>query len=313
MGFGGALIWTGLANNLKRAFPDKKIIFLYKKSLWDIVLGKEYNDHLIYQNNPDFYLVVHKLSWKIKKILYKRAEQIVVDIDNPMLHYWDKQNEEQIIFKTGRHAIEIACKPYGLADIELKGKIVLTSHEVQQADALLAENHLEEAKYLCIEPHSKHAFTPNKEWYWDRWQALCDKLNQYIQTNNLELQIVQIGTATDLVLNGVMDLTGKTTFRTSARVLQKALFFVSYVGGLVHLSNAVDTRNIVLMSAWEPKELCWYPGDFVFYTDLECKNCGLKTPCPKGRECMNQISMEEVYRACQTIIESGKTLDNMMR
>jgi len=30
MGFGGALIWTGIAYNLKKKYPEKEIIFIKK-------------------------------------------------------------------------------------------------------------------------------------------------------------------------------------------------------------------------------------------------------------------------------------------
>ena len=45
MGFGGALIWTGLAYNLKKRYPDKNVILLYEKSWRDFILLKSPSEH----------------------------------------------------------------------------------------------------------------------------------------------------------------------------------------------------------------------------------------------------------------------------
>jgi ADP-heptose:LPS heptosyltransferase len=295
MGYGGALIWTGLARNLKKAYPEKKLIFLYRGTPKEILLNKPISDHVIYQNNDDIFLISSKLKWFFVKKRFRTDEIITVDMDDPNCRYWGKQTRDKIEFKTKKHAIEIACEAYGLKNIELKPKIVLSKEEISQIDRLLQENNLEKDKFICIEPHANIAYTPNKSWFWDRWQELTDKINQYIQQNNLDCKIVQIGAPTKEILNGVVDLTGKTSFRDTARILEQSKVFICYVGGLVHLAKAMGKINIVLVSAWEPKELASYPDDVNFYSDMECKNCGLIVPCPRDRQCMKNISVEEVF------------------
>jgi hypothetical protein len=67
MGYGGSLIWSGLAKNIKLAHPEKKIIFVYKKRLRDFFTSKKNNDLAIYNNNDDIFLVIDNFSWLIKK------------------------------------------------------------------------------------------------------------------------------------------------------------------------------------------------------------------------------------------------------
>ena len=50
MGYGGALIWTGLFRNIKLKYPDKKIILVYKKTLRNIITNSKNNDFVIYEN-----------------------------------------------------------------------------------------------------------------------------------------------------------------------------------------------------------------------------------------------------------------------
>lgn len=302
MGYGGALIWTGLARNLKQTYPDKKIIFIYRKSLKDLFFRKPHSDHIIYKNNPDIFLIIDKLKWLFEKRKFDLSQCIIIDMDELKYHYWGKDSKEKIEFKEGKHAIQFACDPFGIEKAELKAKIVLDDKEKELIDALLRDNGLKENSFICIEPHANQAFTPNKAWLWERWQELADKINNHIKQNNLDIKLVQIGMPGGKILQDATNLTGKTSFRNTARILEKSKFFICYIGGLVHLSKAMNGRNIVLVSAWEPLELASYPDDINFYTNVDCKNCGLKIPCPYDRKCMSEITVNEVFETCKKLI-----------
>lgn len=303
MGFGGALIWTGLAYNLKRQWPDKKAVFLYERSLHDCIFRKPHPDHIVYQNNKDIDCIFDHIVWRFKKWQFNLNDVIIVDMTNPAYLYYEKDTAERIFYKTGKHAIQIACDVYNIPNAELQPRIELSEKEINNANRLLESSGLLPKQYICIEPHAKKDFTPNKAWFWENWQDLVDLINRYIRDNNLTCKLVQIGLPTDKVLDGVIDLTGKAAFRETAQILKKAITFIGYIGGLTHLSKAVGKRNIVLVSAWEPLELASYPDDINFYTDIECKNCGLKIPCPINRKCMSAITVEQVYEAVKSMLK----------
>ena len=304
MGLGGALIWTGLAYNLKRKYPDKQIIFVYKKSLRDFVLGRPHPDHVVYQNSEDIGCILNRVTWGLRKRKFHAKDVIVVNMDNPDYHYWGRDTKEEIMYKSGRHAIQIACDAHGISNAELQPRIKLSEEEIGKANHLLKSWGLLPNQYICVEPHAKKGFTPNKAWFWENWQRLMDLINRYIHDNNLTCKLVQIGLPTDKVLDGVIDLTGETSFRETAQILKESITFVGYIGGLLHLSKAVGKKNIVLVSAWEPLELASYPDDVNFYTDIECKNCGLKIPCPINRKCMSAITVEQVYEAVKSMLKT---------
>ena len=174
-------------------------------------------------------------------------------------------------------------------------RIVLTDQEINNAKLVIDDNGLEKFQYICVEPNVKEGVTNNKAWIWDRWQELVDLLNKWIQVNELPWKIVQIGKTSGKILNGVLDLNGQCTFRELASILENSYTFISYVGGLVHLAAAVEKKCIVLISAWEPEELTAYPGNINLYSEVECANCGLKAPCPIGRECMKRITTDDVF------------------
>ena len=307
MGLGGALFWSGLVRNLKEQYPEKRIVFVYART-WEAIKARiPISDHQIYKHNPDIFVMIPRPFWKLLRVLFKRRFFLVVKMDHPDYHYCSGETSERIFFKTGKHAIQVSCDVHRISPAKLTPKIVLTHREVIHAQQILKSNQLQPKRYICVEPHIK-TVSPNKAWFWERWQAVVDRLNVNIAENYSEVQIVQIGTKTNRTLNDVANLAGRSSFREVAEILREALFFVSYMGGLIHLSKAVGTRNVVLISSWEPKELASYPDDINLYTEIDCQNCGLKVPCPIERECMRRITVEMVVEACQTMLaeEYGK-------
>ena len=63
MGYGGSLIWSGVAKNLKLNNPDRKIIFVYSKSFKEYFSSRKRFDQVIYDNNNDIFLIVDRFSW----------------------------------------------------------------------------------------------------------------------------------------------------------------------------------------------------------------------------------------------------------
>ena len=92
-------------------------------------------------------------------------------------------------------------------------------------------------------------------------------------------------------------ITGKTTFRETAGILENSFTFIAYEGGLIHLARAVEKTCIVLISAVEPEEMMAYPDNINLYSEIDCANCGLKVPCPIERECMKRITTDDVFNS----------------
>ena len=303
MGYGGALIWSALARNLKIKYPHKKIVFIYKKSIKSFIFLKSDNDHQVYINNGDIFLVVNKISWWFQKWRFRNLDILEVDLNDPIHSHIEKDSREKVYYKTGRHAIQIACDAYGIGTPILQPYIKLTADEKQRAEKILRKIGLLGKLFICIEPHSKPSFTPNKAWPWENWQTLVDQINKILAKQKKDVKILQIGAHEGRVLNGVISANGMTSFRESGAILESALFFIGTMGGLVHLSKGMGKRNIVLISAFEPKELASYPDDINFYTKIFCGNCGLKIPCPIEIECMKRVSIRGVVDSAVRLIE----------
>lgn len=293
MGYGGALIWTAVARNLKAQAPYKKVICVCRNTWQRFLTGRPLPDAEVYRNNPDISFFIDSRIWPLIRPFFSPQRYAILDMTDPRMVYWEEDSEVRVVYKKGRHAIQIACDALGISDAQLKPRIVFGPEELLKVDKLLVECGLEKGRYICLEPQANFSFSPNKEWFWDRWQELVDKLDKALRPEGI--RIVQIGKK-GRVLGGVIDLTGRTTFREAGVVLERAITFIGYIGGLVHLAKSVGKKNIVLVSGFEPLELASYPDDVNFYVPLDCSGCGLKVPCPRERECMRKIPVGDVVR-----------------
>jgi ADP-heptose:LPS heptosyltransferase len=122
-----------------------------------------------------------------------------------------------------------------------------------------------------------------------------EKISELMAREGLDIKLVQLGAPGSKILEGTVNLAGQTTFREAKRVMEKSLFLVTTEGGMAHLAASIPKKSFVLISAMLPYELMAYPHNVNFYTEVECKNCGLTSPCPYNLKCMKLITTETVY------------------
>lgn len=297
MGYGGALIYSGLARNLKRRWPEKKVVFVYPWNLDELWWRRAAGDRQVWANNPDIDLVIGRGRWLFIRHKYARDKSAVINLDDPRYFYWIKDYGERVEYKSGKHAIQIACDVHNLPNCELRARLVVTREEEVRVARLLASNNLKAGQYVCVEPHTKDTFSPNKAWFFERWQELVIRLKKHFSDVGQKLDVVQVGAPGSPALQGVVSLVGKTTFRETAQILASSRLLVSAEGGLAHLAAAANTPAVVLMSAVFPPELMAYPQNKNLYADQACVCRGLKTHCPRGRACMASITIDNVYEA----------------
>ncbi len=294
MGYGGALIWTGLARNIKRRFPDKKVIFIYPQSFKGLILGVKNSDLEIYQHNPDIALVISQIAWKWRKHNYQDDNFIKIDLAQKKYHYWVSDEEGRMIYNQSGHAIDIACKALAISPVELRTRLVLNRQEEEEAEKLLADFKLSQGQYICIEPNTKKTFTHNKQWPWQHWQTLIDQLQDWIKDNKLDYKIVQLGTADSPLLNNIISLTGQTTFRQLKRLIDKAKLVIVNEGGIAHLAASSETKTAVISNPSLPAKLMTYPQHINIEARDGVHNCGSKKSCEQCQELLKSISPSQV-------------------
>ncbi len=297
-------MWTSLAKNLKGKFPTKKLVFLYTPSKREVITWEKPYDHSCFLNNADIELVANKLSWVFLKWKYHKEEVFIVDMNAKNLRTWVSNTPEKITYKEDGHNVEVTSREFGIDNPSLAPVLRLTDKEKLEGIKILQSLKLEKAHYICIEPDPKNEFTSNKVWPFENWQRLVDMSTSYFAENDLKIKFLQVGSPTAKTLTGVLSSIGQGTFREASFLIEKSLFLIGTMGGLVHAAKSFNKKSIVLVSAYEPLAYAAYPDDINLYTDIECKNCGLRVPCPIGIKCMTDISIEQVFKKLKVMVSA---------
>lgn len=129
----------------------------------------------------------------------------------------------------------------------------------------------------------------NKDWGVPRFQEVVDRLRT-------DFRFVQLGDASDPLLNGVLDRRG-LGLRASASILARAGLFVGQVGMLMHLARAVGCRSVIVFGGRERPDQSGYPCNENLYSAVPCAPCWRKNGCDFDRVCLSRITPADVVRA----------------
>jgi heptosyltransferase-2 len=144
-----------------------------------------------------------------------------------------------------------------------------------------------------------------KEWFPERFGELGRKIRQ-----ELGGRLLILGSAGDRAAaaricaaagEGVLDLTGKTTLGQAMALIARCRVFVTNDSGLMHVAAALGVPLVAIFGSTDPSRTGPLGGrSRVIYKSVPCAPC-LKPRCPRQRECMEAISVEEVFEAVREL------------
>ena len=253
MGLGGYLTWTGAAREISKKIPNARFLpFEMNGNFMKII------ESPVFYNNIKFIQPGDSLKGQI----------IPFHLNNPATNYCKKDTPEKSIQRGDIHIISQICEFYGIKPDDLKCEIFLTDDELTFANNLKKDI----GSFITIEPHSKLDYTRNRRYSFDKWQKIVDVLS------NQGVSLVQVGIQDRPMLKNVIDMRGKTTFREAAGIIKLSDLFLSSEGGLVHASNAVDTKSVVVLTGYQSHKMVAYPTNI--NVDISSHGpCGLKIDC----------------------------------
>ena len=186
-------------------------------------------------------------------MISKRKELFVNNPDVPRVRNWSVAAVERL-----KHWRYPACIPfYSTCSPVSKDIVIMPEENILTAMCRKAgiTGRITLRPYIFLHAHEVRArrlFTDqvaiqscglgdmlNKEWFFDRFQRVCNRLLS-------KMNVVQLGLATDPPLAGALDLRGKTTLREAAAILANSRVFVGLDGFLMHLARAVDCRSVIV-------------------------------------------------------------------
>jgi ADP-heptose:LPS heptosyltransferase len=174
-------------------------------------------------------------------------------------------------------------------------------------EAILAEKGLERTPFLiAMCPGSKQKI---KVWPEDRFQEVGRRL-----LANPDAAIVIVGGPDEAEVGERLlrrwpegraaNLAQRLSILDSAELLRRCVFYIGNDTGAMHLAAAVGTRCVAIFAAREPAN-SWHPygeNHAILRKSVPCQNCYLSECVAMQLRCLRDITVEEVWAACQRMM-----------
>ena len=138
------------------------------------------------------------------------------------------------------------------------------------------------------------ACSNNKEWYYDRWNDVVSKLEEYT--------FIQVGIKTERLIEGTKDFRFGYSLREQLSILANSKLYVGVDSFWAHAAAALNVKGVVLFGASTP--VIWgHESNVNIYKDISCSPCIdwiLDSDCPYSKRCMTSISVDEVVNVIKS-------------
>lgn len=270
MGLGGYLTWTAAIREIVEKSPDNIKLMPVEtngNTVTKIVKSP------VFKNNPHVTYESESPSTRL------------IQLNNPHTNYCLHDFPDRAIHVQDKHIIENICEKFGITDPHLKCELYFDDQEREQIKNLRSSLSTE---YITIEPHSKTNYTQNRVYPFEKWQSVVNSISPHIQ-------VVQVGSPNGRILKNTTNMTGKTSFREAAGIIDNSKMFLSTEGGLVHASTAVDTTALVIITSYQSYKMVAYPQNINMYIGNHGP-CGMKSLCQKCHKESNDHDYKEIVK-----------------
>lgn len=181
-----------------------------------------------------------------------------------------------------------------------------TAEDAATAQSLLQKNGIAKGQsYIVSAPLSKREA---KNWPLDRWRELFRRLH-----DTWHMPIILLGGAYEkprcekCADNAhVISLAGDTSLKESAALMSTAKLFVGPDSGPAFLATAVGIPVVAMYgpadyTRWRVPESA-APNRIELHHEFSCAPCRHQE-CPQAERCMDSFTVEEVYAACNELIQ----------
>jgi len=326
-----------LFNNLKKRFPDAKITALINSASKDLAYRDPNIDkvitfsplHLARNNESSAFKGLARIIKDVKNIGFDLGIDPRGDLISTLIMWLGKVKYRVGYGITGggflldkmrrydetKHVIDRNLALLEALDIPISGRspeVYFSEKDESEVERLLlgkwdSPNQLEigvMGQSLFSSAVVLHPFAgaKAKEWLFGNFQKLINRLKEDGRN------ILLVGSKDDRgAFENVIDLRSKLTLPQLACLIKKTGSFIGLDSGPANIAAALGVPAIVICSGTNVPQL-WIPKSdkvkFV-YKDTKCKPCGLKVCAKEKHECMESITVEEVFDKFKEIA-SGK-------
>jgi ADP-heptose:LPS heptosyltransferase len=238
--------------------------------------------------DPDVYIITEtllpELFYHNPNVDESRGWHIYSNKNNAKTWYnIQKDQQEHVIFDL------LKGLPYSFSQVDIGVDLYLTQAEKSAARSVLGEK-----SAICIMSSGKTTFNNNREWGEANFQKVVDYFKK-------DFLIVQIGSLTEALLDGVRDYRGKT-LRETAAIIHESLLFIGQEGGLMHLANGVKKRSVIIYGGYLHPSITGYGENINLHVNMECSPCYTERKNCIHHNCLKMIHPKDVIQAGKELL-----------
>ena len=272
------LRFAGLGDDL---FVNTISYHLWKQEGRKVVVAGGHPE--LFLGNPGVWMIPtrsQKLAHQIGKLLLKLR---IIE----SMTYMGYQPDEKAggMQPMSSHIFEVLAGKVGLKNVPKKPVIFLT-HKEKMRYALPVGS----KPWIAMHSIGVTEMTENKNWYPERFMEVSRQLRN-------AFRVAQLGRSSDPLLQVDLDLRGKIRPREAAAVLASCSALVCQEGYLMHAATALGIPAVVIYGGFIAPWESGYEQNINLFTKLPCSPCWLRGPCPYDKECMKQISVDDVMNS----------------
>jgi heptosyltransferase III len=267
--------------------------------------------------NPDVvvYMASDKNSalkvWRDRLFFLLAGVKSFIPYYSSKVTFWGHLKKADRIYPKEVVRLVKGLQKLGISQAEISFDLPIREKHIQKVSNLVREAKIDSGRPLVgMCPWSKQGA---KRWPLERYAELGQRL-----ITNLNANIAIVGGGEEALAGAEISknwpegrwavFAGKPGILETAELLRRCHFYVGNDTGAMHLAAAVDTPCVAIFSAREPTE-SWHPyGDrhIILRKEPSCRNCYL-TVCKKRKiDCLDEITIDEVWCACKQLAESEK-------
>lgn len=217
-----------------------------------------------------------------------------------------------------KHIVEYYAELLKSLGVELKYRkleLYLKKEDIDKAEEMLTRAGIAQSNLVGIIPGAgrswgKDAFL--KHWPPENFAQLADKIIENHQAKIIIMgDFSEKGIAEKIIKNmrcKAVDLSGMTTIAELSALLSKMRLVITNDGGPLHMAVALGIKTVSIFGPVDERVYGPYlPGQYhvVIKKDIPCRPCyrQFKMPiCYRNRECINSISVKEVFEAVKRLL-----------
>jgi predicted lipopolysaccharide heptosyltransferase III len=310
---GDVVLSTPLIPLLRKQFPEASITFLVNPGTESVLIG---NPHL------EEIRVIPRDGWVsqlgfLQKLRQARFDGVVDLTDgdrSAFLTYWtgarirlgfNRENRwrgklyTQVLPSTygSMHMVDYhaqALTALGISDPVGEPELYLRAKDQEQGEQLLTSLGIGDAPLVLLYPSARYIF---KAWPLERFAALADWLADQgvvVALIGHQREVLTGQQIFNLTRNKPRNLMGQTRLLQLASLMKRSALFIGNDGGPMHMAAAVGCPVLGLFGPTDPH--VWGPRGkkvSVIYKGLGCQD---------EERCMQQISVEEVCQAADSLL-----------